>query len=68
MNCEFQFREKPVTLITDQTRRDQGEMILEMQGNFFALVGSIFSKRVTVMLWPWWELEFDRKILIYYQV
>ena len=31
----FQFREKPVTLITDQTRRDQGEMILEMQGNFF---------------------------------
>ena len=65
----FQFREKPVTLITDQTRRDQGEMILEMQGQaFFALVGSIFSKRVAVMLWPWWELEFDRKILIYYQV
>ena len=64
----FQFREKPVSLITDQTRRDQGEMILEMQGQaFFALVGSI-CKRAAVMLWPWWEFNFDRKILIYYQV
>ena len=58
----FQFREKPVTLITDQTRRDQGEMILEMQGQAFSLWSEAFSKGAAVMLWPWWEFNFDRKI------